>query len=178
MFEIFAIASAIFGGASVMEQQKAAKAAKRADQTQRQMSNLRAAKERRSAIRDARLSYAAAQQNAENQGVGGSSGAQGGQGSIMTQGNANLSFLDQQQGLANLAGSWMDKSANASMRASAWGGLSKLAGAGASYFGSQPAAQPTVTIPRIPTAQNNYNLFPAQQIGQRRMESTLSRPNF
>lgn len=164
MFEFFAIASAIFGGASVIQGQKAAKSARRARASEAQRTNLMAARERRQAIRDQRLAFATAENNAALGGVSDSSGAQGGQGSIISQGNANLSFLDQQLALTNQANKWLDKSAQQATSADMWQGFSKLAASGANFFGGAPAG-PTANIPQIPappSPANNFHLFPAQ----------------
>lgn len=140
-FTIFAVASAVFGGASVLQQQQAAKSQRRAQASQREMANARAAKERRSAIRDARIAYASAQNRAELGGVAESSGAIGGQGSIQTQGNSNIHFLDGMQMGADYAASWLDKAASQQSSAAMWGGLSQLAMSGANFFGPpSPAA--------------------------------------
>lgn len=124
---IFAAATAVFGAASVLNQQKAQKSQRRAEELQRQQMNLRAAQERRQAIRQMRIAQAQAANVAENQGVADSSGARGGQGSIVTQGNANLAFLDRNSQLTNAAQSWMDRASQQMGQASMWGGLSSLA---------------------------------------------------
>ena len=65
--------------------------------------NLQSARERREAIRAARLSQANAVMAGENQGVSGSSGVAGGVGSIQSQLNSNLSFLDRFNTLTDAA---------------------------------------------------------------------------
>lgn len=139
-FTIFAVASAVFGGVSTIQSMGAAKSSRKAQAAQRDMANLRAAKERRSAIRDARMAYAAAQNRSELGGVAESSGAVGGQASIMTQGNSNIHFLDGQKMGADVAGSWLDRSASQQTSAQLWGGLSELAMSGANYFGMSAKA--------------------------------------
>lgn len=140
MFELFAVASAIFGGASVVEGAKANRRNRRAQAVQRQLSDLRAAKERRQSIRETRIAYATAENNAAIGGVMESSGSQGGLGSILTQGNSNLAFLDQQQKLANLSGKWLDSAAKAEGAANMFSGLSQLAGSAAFVNWGAPAA--------------------------------------
>lgn len=147
MFEIFAIASAIFGGASVIQGQQAAKSASKAQAAQRDMANMRAAKERMSAIRDMRIAYASAQNRAELGGVAESSGAAGGQGSIHTQGMSNIHFLDGQKTAADQAGMWLDKAAKQESTAKMFSGLSSLAMSGANFFGA-PAPAPAQDIMR------------------------------
>lgn len=61
---------------------------------QRQQNDLAAARQKRDAIRSARMARAAAENAAATQGVADSSGAAGGVGSIVSQLNSNLSFLD------------------------------------------------------------------------------------
>jgi hypothetical protein len=82
---------------------KSAKANQRAAAYQRQMDNLRAARERRQAIRQARLATGAALQTGVNQGAADSSAALGGLGSIQSQLNSSLSFLDTNTRLADRA---------------------------------------------------------------------------
>lgn len=63
--------------------------------------NLQVAREKRDAIKAARLAFATAQQGAENQGAANTSSSVGGLGSIQSQLSSNLSFLDQNQVLAD-----------------------------------------------------------------------------
>ncbi len=132
---IFAGTAAVAGVASIAQGQRASRAQRRALQAQREGDNLRAAKARRDTIREGRIRFAAAQQNAENQGVGSSSGAQGGQGSILTQLASNVSFIDDQQTAARVSGAFMDRAAKASSYADMWSSLSSLGfmGAGADW---------------------------------------------
>jgi hypothetical protein len=78
---------------SIKAQKKAANAQQDQFKYQRAMDNNRAARERVQAIRAARLSYGGAQQAAVNQGAQNSSASLGGLGSIASQLNSNLSFL-------------------------------------------------------------------------------------
>lgn len=171
---LLAAAGAVFGAASVVQGVKAGRAQRNATRIQREADNLRSARERRSAIRDGRLRFAAAQQNSENQGVGESSSAAGGQGSILTQMNSNVSFIDDQQTAANVSGAFMDKAARAQGQSQMWSSFSNLAFMGAQMdFGGakpEPVAQPPA-MAAPPTAQNNFNLFPAQQLAGRLMHS-------
>jgi hypothetical protein len=86
---------AIVGYTSNRNQKKAAKEQRRASEIQRQRDRAAQQRQRSAAIRETRLAAARATQAAVNQGVAGSSGAQGGVGSIISQGTANISFLDQ-----------------------------------------------------------------------------------
>jgi hypothetical protein len=132
MFEFFAAIAALAGTVGTVQSMKASSANRRAQQAQADQQNLRAAQERRQAIRQQRIAFATAQQNAANQGVSTSSGAYGGQGSIISQGNANLSFLDDNILSAKRIGGFMDKAAGYQASAGMWGALSNLAMVGMS----------------------------------------------
>lgn len=88
---------------SVKAQQKQVKLQKQAIRAQRAQDNLKAARERREAIRNARISTGAVTQAAANQGVSDSSATLGGLGSIEQQLNQGLSFLDTSNRLADQA---------------------------------------------------------------------------
>lgn len=151
-FTIFAVASAVFSGASAISSSKAAKSQRNAQRMEREQQNMRAAMERRSTIRQMRQAQATALQNAENAGVGGSSGAAGGQGSIISQGNANLSFLDDQMTAARIGGAFMDKASKQSAQASMWGSLASLASTGMSLSPTPGWLQPSTPKAEIPKA--------------------------
>jgi hypothetical protein len=82
---------------------------KKANKAQQQQVNLQAARQRRDAIRAARLANAQAVVTAENQGASTSSSAVGGQSSITSQLNSNLSFLDQYGTLSDQASAALGK---------------------------------------------------------------------
>lgn len=88
---------------SIKNQKKAAKQQKKAIKAQRAQDNLRAAQERREAIRNARISAGQVEQNAANQGVADASATLGGLGSIESQLNQGLSFLDTYNRLSDQA---------------------------------------------------------------------------
>ena len=103
---IAATALAVSAGSTIYsanQQNKASKANQAAAGLDRQRMNLQVAREKRDAIKAARFSYAQAQQGAENQGAQYSSSSEGGLGSIQSQLGSNLSFLDQNQILADAA---------------------------------------------------------------------------
>lgn len=107
--------------ATISAQNKAAKAQKKQFAYQRQIDNLRAARERTQAIRAARISQGQVTQTAVNQGASGTSASLGGIGSIQSQLAGTLSFLDQTNFLsdqatiqAGKAAAAMTKAANAS----------------------------------------------------------------
>ena len=137
---IGAVAAVVGAGAAVVgtinsqrNQQKSLKLQQEAAKFERQKSNLVSMRQKIDAIRSARQSYAMAQQAAENQGVGNSSAAQGGQGSIISQMNSNLSFLDQYGFLSDQASGALQGAANAKGRADMWGAV---AGLGAQLYGA------------------------------------------
>jgi Flp pilus assembly protein TadG len=91
-----AAATAVIGGTahSIQQGQVAQKAAEKQSRLQQQAEELQAARQRSDVIRQARIAQAEVKSSAANQGVAGSSMAQGGQGSLTSQMNSNLSFLD------------------------------------------------------------------------------------
>lgn len=123
-------------GTAVQIQQgrKAAKASAAASALDRQRMNLQTARERREAIKATRSAQANIQQNAENQGASYTSGAAGGQGSVASQGAANLSFLDQYTTLTDMASIQLGRANRAQSRAAEAGAVADL---GWAVFGQQ-----------------------------------------
>lgn len=138
-FIAFAAAST---AASVYSSSQQSKNNRRAAETTRRQQALEAAVNRRREQKTARQAAALVVQGAENQGVGHSSGAQGGQGSVISQLNANLSFLDRQSMLADQAGNFLDKAARWEQWANTFAGLSELAFAGSPYATSWDKKNP------------------------------------
>lgn len=106
---------------------KAAAANQQAAELDRKRMNLQSARERREAVRAARLAYASAQMAATNQGANGSSMAAGGQGSIISQGNSNLSFLDRFNSLTDQASIQIGYANKFTQKAKTWDSVSNLA---------------------------------------------------
>ena len=131
MTEILVAISAVATAGSLYSSSKAASAQTKANQAQRRQEALAAAIQRRQQQKEGRKAYAMALQAGENQGVAGSSGVEGGTGSITSQINANLSFLDQQTQIADYAGKMFDRAARWSTRAQMFSGISSLAMVGA-----------------------------------------------
>lgn len=98
--------------ASVISQQKAQSAERHRDELQNQRQKLET-------VKAARAAYATAQNNAANQGVLNSSGAQGGEGSIQSQLGSNLTFLDKYNALST-------KASNAYGQASVFGSVAQF----------------------------------------------------
>lgn len=83
------------------QQRKVARSQERVARLERQKARIAEAKARREAIRTARTANAAVINAGANRGVQDSSGVQGGAASVISQGNANLSFLDQSTHIAD-----------------------------------------------------------------------------
>lgn len=123
-------ALAIGAGSAYMSysaQKKQAKFQRKAAAAQRAQDNMKAARERREAIRNARIAAGGVAQNAANQGVTGSSAALGGLGSIEQQLNSGLSFLDGQNRLADQASEALGQANKAAVTAGMWSSVSGLA---------------------------------------------------
>ena len=122
---------------------KQAKAAKAANRFERQKNELQSARQKMEAVREGRRSAAVASQNAENQGVAGSSIGQGGVGSIISQTNSNLSFLDRYGYFSDQASKNLQKAANYGAKGEMWGAIAgigeKIASTG-SFTGPKPPA--------------------------------------
>lgn len=121
---------------SVSQQRKAEKAQRRAGQLNKQRQQMQDALARRETIREARIARARSVQAAANQGVSSSSAAQGGAGSIISQGNVNLSFLDQQAMSRDQAGNYIGQAQRYTYRAQTG---QSVAGLGASLFSNSDA---------------------------------------
>jgi hypothetical protein len=104
---IAAVGAVVAAGATVASARQAGKARKDAKKQyayERQLNDNRAARQRVQAIREARLTQGALLQTAANTGASGTSAFLGAMGSIQSQLNSNLSFLDTNQKLENLGG--------------------------------------------------------------------------
>lgn len=112
--------------ASVKAQKKQVKLQKEAIRAQRAQDNLRAARERREAIRSARIASGLVSQNASNQGVSDSSAALGSLGSINSQLNQGLSFLDSYNRLSDQATEAIGKANIQGMKAQTWNQVGQL----------------------------------------------------
>lgn len=112
--------------ASYKNQQKMIKEQKKAARYQRQQDRVKAAQERREAIRNARIATGNSAQAAVNQGVESTSASLGALGSIQSQLNQGLSFLDTQNQLSDLASIALGKANKYEQRAVTWGQVSKL----------------------------------------------------
>lgn len=118
---------------------------------QRQQNDLAAARQKRDAIRSARMARASAENAAATQGVSDSSGAAGGVGSIVSQLNSNLSFLDTWNKYSDMGSEALGRANVYGQRAqlaqtvtrfgiSAWQNSDLIAGQMNKIFGSQQGA--------------------------------------
>lgn len=126
---IAAVGAVVAAGATVASAVQAGKARKAAQKQyayERQLANNRAAKEKTNTIRAARLQQGALMQTAANSGAENSSVALGALGSIQSQLNSSLSFLDTNQKLSNLAGYQASRANIASSKAQTWAGVSQV----------------------------------------------------
>lgn len=112
--------------ATISAQNKAAKAQASQFAYEKQINQNRSAQERRSAIRTARMTTGALVQAGANQGAENTSALAGGLGSIGSQLDTNLSFLDTQQSLAGRAGDAVSEARTASSQGAKWGAVSSL----------------------------------------------------
>ena len=121
--------------ASYSQQRKAAKEQAKANRAQQRQAELANARERRTAVRNARVARASSEQQASMTGMNGGSAAELAVGNIQNQLGENLSFLDQQQSLANEAGAANQKAADYASRAQGYADLASLASKGAGTYG-------------------------------------------
>jgi hypothetical protein len=128
--------AAVGTGYSIYAGERANKQAKKAAQAEQARNDLRAARERRDAVRQARMAYGMAAQSAENQGVGESSSAIGGQASISSQLSSNLSFLDKDKFYADQASTALGNMRSWSNRANT---ASQVAGLAMTAFNNSEA---------------------------------------
>lgn len=120
-------------GTSIYEGNQQQKASKSANNFQKQQADLQAQRQKVDAIRQSRLAAASAVQAGANQGVSNSSAVQGGVGSIISQGNSNVSFLDHFNYLSDQASIELGKAQTAGFYSQSAAGVSSLA---VSIFGS------------------------------------------
>ena len=122
-----ALATAAVGTvATISSQNKMAKAQKKQYAFERQMQQNRSVRERRDAIRAQRIAGGTLVQNSVNSGGSSTSAALGGMGSIVSQLNGNLSFLDTQSSLADKAGAQSQVAASARANGAKWGAITDL----------------------------------------------------
>lgn len=122
-----ALATAAVGTVkTISAQNKMARAQKQQYAYERQIQQNRSVRERRDAIRAARMASATLVQNSENTGGSLTSAALGSMGSIQSQLNSNLSFLDTQTSLAQRAGDAGSTARAAQVNAGNWSAVTNL----------------------------------------------------
>ena len=131
---IISLAVSVVGtGASILATSKANKYAKQSAAYQQQQDNLKNARQRVQAVRAARLSSGVVAQAGANQGVSESSATLGGFGSIQSQLDSNLSFLDRGATLSDQANIASVKASSARVSSQ---NFSAIAGLGVDIFKS------------------------------------------
>lgn len=122
-----ALATAVVGTvATIGAQNKANKLAKQQFTYEKQLNQNRSVRERRDAIRAARISGGTLLQQSNNTGGSASSAALGGMGSIQSQLDSNLSFLDTQTSLASKSTAAGEAAREANATAQNWSGVTQL----------------------------------------------------
>lgn len=127
---IVVAAAAVYGG---LQQRKAAKEQRKAIRAQQRQADLANARERRGAIRQARMNMASVQSQAALTGLTGSSAASASMSNIGSRLGENLSFLDQNMQLSQQASVANERAAGYASKAataqtigsiaSSWGGM-------------------------------------------------------
>lgn len=113
--------------ASIDAERKATRRQRRANKLQQRIADVKASRERRRMIAEARVKRAQLANAAELTGVSESSGAIAGQGNIQSQAASNISFLDQVQTLNTQSNAFMQSAANASSNANAFSAIAGVA---------------------------------------------------
>jgi hypothetical protein len=122
-----ALATAAVGTAtSIKSGKQAARYQRDASAMQQKQADLQNARNKREAIREARMAYGRAQNSAANQGVSDSSGSQGGLSSIASQAADNVSFLDQYGFFSDQASRSLGRASAAQSRANTGAAIANL----------------------------------------------------
>lgn len=113
---------------SIRQGKAAADAQKKMGELQQRQADIATYRERIQAVRQARTQRAAIEQQAQAQGVAGSSSATGATSSIASQQAANLSFLDQTQALSRQTSIFAQKAATAQSEAATAKAIGNIGG--------------------------------------------------
>lgn len=123
-----AVAVTVVGtAASIYSSQQQASAQKKQIEAQRRMADIENARQRREAVRQARIARASVISQGEAQGVSGSTGIAGGVAGVQQQMGYNLSFLDQMQDANTQAAVFGQKAANYGAQAGLFGQIASTA---------------------------------------------------
>ena len=131
--------TAVAAGGTIYSGQQARKSAKANQQAvalQRRQNKIEQDRARRAAIREARLAYGQTANSGANGGVSDSSGVQGALGSITSQANTNLSFLDESGRIADQASEKLGLARKYEYRANTGASVAQLGGQVANFAGS------------------------------------------
>jgi hypothetical protein len=137
-----AVAVTVFTAGNIYMQDKAAKAQKEAANKQQAMQEIEASRNRKAAVREARLRRAELQSSAQAGGVAYSSGAMGAQSSLNSQLGGGISFQNTQTQFSREISSDLQKAADYSQKADTFGSLANLSMSIGSFSQSYQNAQP------------------------------------
>ena len=127
MSGVAAAVTVVGTAASIYSSQKQASAQKKQIEAQRRMADIENARQRREAVRQARIARASVISQGEAQGVSGSTGIAGGVAGVQQQMGYNLSFLDQMQDANTQAAVFGQKAANYGAQAGLFGQIASTA---------------------------------------------------
>lgn len=136
----------VFTAGSLYNQNRSYKEQKKANALQRKQAEMEAARARRDQVRKNRMALAGAQVTAAGQGVYDSSGAAGGQGSIISQGNENLSFMDRSNLISDQTSKHLGRAMGYANTANIFGGIANMAMSFASVQTPKANAKDQVTV--------------------------------
>lgn len=125
-------AGAVYGAVQARKGVKEQRKAIRAEQRRADIAN---ARERRFAVRNARVARASIESQAAMSGIGGSSAAQASMANVQGRLGENLSFLDQNQQLSQMASVANERAAEYASRAAMGQAVVNLATTGMSIYG-------------------------------------------
>lgn len=131
--------------ASYSQQRKSAKAQARANAAEQRRADIANARERRNAVRNARVQQASLANQAAITGTTGSSGVAGASANIQNQLADNLSFLDQNAALSAEASVANQQAADYASRASGYSAIGSAAGSAGSMYGGRKKPVDTAT---------------------------------
>ena len=120
---------------SLYQQREASKDAKKARAAQQRIADVKAAKERSALLREARVRRARLANMAAQGGLQDASGAISGQQMVSQSAMSNVSFLDTVSRLGQESNYFLQQSADATSKASAWAQLGDIANSGANIRG-------------------------------------------
>jgi hypothetical protein len=121
---VVAISATVYSG---VQQRRAATASRRAERLRQRQAELAAARERRQAIKNARISRASIEAQAGNTGLTGASSAEGAMGAVISGLNENLSFLDRSGQMARKINAANNAAASYTQRAALGGAVAGIA---------------------------------------------------